>query len=44
MQYPRFDVIHGRGDPRMTEGLLDRDQVHPAQVKLRGIGYLYLIL
>jgi hypothetical protein len=31
------NVIHGRGDPGMTQGLLDRDQVHPAQVKLRGV-------
>ena len=30
------NVIHGRGDPGMTQGLLDRDQVHPAQVKLGG--------
>ena len=31
------DVVHGRGDPGTTQGLLDRDQVHPAQVKLGGI-------
>ena len=31
------DVVHGRGDPGTTQGLLDRDQVDPAQVKLGGI-------
>src|ERR1019366_1398051 len=30
------NVIHGRGEPGVAEGLLDRDQVHPAQVELRG--------
>ena len=30
------NVIHGRGDPGMAQGLLDRDQVHPAQVELGG--------
>ena len=29
-------VMHGRGDPGMPKVLLDRDQVHPAQVELAG--------
>ena len=30
------DVAHGRGDPGVSEDLLDRDQVHPVQVELGG--------